>query len=92
MKRILILRSNDKRKADSPNEEIRIAGEIENEAKRSVPQNAMRSVPKTFRSQIVLIRSQSVPFRANRSAFPWCSRVCSINTLTKFKTIFCRIT
>ena len=33
MKLILILRSEDKQEADSPCEEIRISGEIENEAK-----------------------------------------------------------
>ena len=85
MKLILILRSEDKQKADSPCEEIRISGEIENEAKaykafRSQKCKAFRSRSVSFRSQNVSFRSQSVsfrprsvPFRANRSAFPWCS-------------------
>ena len=53
MKLILILRNEDKQRADSPCEEIRISGEIENEAeayKAFLPKNAKRSVPETFRS------------------------------------------
>ena len=71
MKLILILRSEDKQTADSPCEEIRISGEIENEAKAY---KAFRSQKcKAFRSQSVSFRPRSVPFRANRSAFLWCS-------------------
>ena len=56
MKLILILRSENKQKADSPCEEIRISGEIEKlklrpklrpkRTERSVPKNAKRSLPK----------------------------------------------
>ena len=85
MKLILILCSEDKQKADSPCEEIRISGVIENEAKaykafRSQKCKELRSRSVSFRSQNVSFRSQSVsfrprsvPFRANRSAFLWCS-------------------
>ena len=85
MKLILILRCGDKQKADSPCEEIRISGEIENEAKaykafRSQKCKAFRSQSfsfcsqnGSFCSQSVSFRPRSVPFRANRSAFPWCS-------------------
>mgnify|MGYP003688453525 CR=1 FL=1 len=85
MKLILILRSEDKQTADSPCGEIRISGEIENEAKaykafRSQKCKALRSRNVSFRPQNVSFRSQSVsfrirsvPFRANRSAFLWCS-------------------
>ena len=74
---IWILRSEDKQTADSPCEEIRISGEIENEAKAY---KAFRSRNVSFRPQNVSFRSQSVsfcprsvPFRANCSAFLWCS-------------------
>ena len=85
MKLILILRSEDKQTADSPCEEIRISGEIENEAKaykafRSQKCKAFRSRNVSFRLQNVSFRSKSVsfrprsvPFRANRSAFLGCS-------------------
>ena len=75
MKLILILRSEDKQKADSPCEEIRISGEIENEAKaykafRSQKCKAFRSrsvsfrfVPKTFRSVPKAFRSVLEAFR-----------------------------
>ena len=58
MKLILILRSEDKQKADSACEEIRISGEIENKAKafRSQKCKAFCSVPKAFRSVLEAFR------------------------------------
>ena len=58
MKLILILRSEDKQTADSPCEEIRISGEIENEAK------AYKAFPsqkcKAFRSRNISFHPQNV--------------------------------
>ena len=62
MKLILILRSEDKQKAESPCEEIRISGKIENEAK-AVLRNAKHSVPETFRSVPEAFRSVLEAFR-----------------------------
>ena len=84
--------SEDKQTADSPCEEIRISGKIENEAKAFRSQNckAFRSRKVSFRSQNISFRSQcgsfhsrSVPFRANRSAFPWCSNLSPEGVLRK---------
>ena len=61
MKLILLLRSEDKQKADSPYEEIRIPGKLKTRpkrTKRSVPENAKRSVLEAFR----LFPKHFVPF------------------------------
>ena len=60
MKLILILGSEDKQKADSPCEEIRISGEIENEAKEY---KAFRSQKcKAFHFRSVSFPKRFVPF------------------------------
>ena len=78
MKLILILRSKNKQKSDSPWEEIWISGEIKNKTKaykefRSQKCKAFPSRNVSLRSHSVSFHPRSDPLHANRSVFLWCS-------------------